>query len=192
RRDYVRTRLLPTRQTTPAEVEAMFAALEREARDDLAAAGISGDAVTLARSLGMRFVGQSWELVVRWPAEATTMRAFDDAFRQAHERRYGHAGDRDVEIVTFRVAGIGAIPKPAPPRRPVGGGVDAARLGERPVTFGAEAPATAVYQRERLPAGAVVTGPAIVDEMGSTTVIPPGWTGAVGAAGELVLERRSL
>jgi N-methylhydantoinase A/oxoprolinase/acetone carboxylase beta subunit len=49
-----------------------------------------------------------------------------------------------------------------------------------------------VYRRERLPAGAPIAGPAVVEEMGSTTVIPPGWSGTVGGWGELALERRSV
>jgi len=51
---------------------------------------------------------------------------------------------------------------------------------------------TAVYERERLPHGARFAGPAIVEEMGATTVVPPAWAGSVGAWGELVLERRTL
>jgi N-methylhydantoinase A len=50
----------------------------------------------------------------------------------------------------------------------------------------------AVHERVRLAADATVIGPAIVEEMGATTVIPPGWVGAVGAWGELVLQRRSV
>jgi N-methylhydantoinase A len=49
-----------------------------------------------------------------------------------------------------------------------------------------------VYERERLPGGVAVDGPAVVEEMGATTVIPPGWTGTVGVWGELTLTRRSL
>jgi N-methylhydantoinase A len=50
----------------------------------------------------------------------------------------------------------------------------------------------AVYARERLPGGATLAGPAVVEEMGATTIVPPGWTASVGDWGELVLERRSL
>ena len=52
--------------------------------------------------------------------------------------------------------------------------------------------APSVAERNRLPGGVALAGPAIVEEMGATTVIPPGWAGAVGAWGELVLTRRSL
>jgi N-methylhydantoinase A len=192
RRDYVRTRLTPTRHVTLAEVEAVFAELERGARADLVAAGIAHDRITLARTLGMRYVGQSWELPVRWPAGTTSVDGLERAFHEAHERRYGHAGDREAEIVNFRVTGIGGVPKPSLARWSAAGTLPAARRRPRRVAFGVEMLDVDVHQRERLPGGASVSGPAIVEEMGSTTVIPPGWTGTVGPWGELVLERRGL
>jgi N-methylhydantoinase A len=192
RRDYVRTRLVRTRRGTFDDVEAGFAGLEREARDDLAAEGIAPEAISLVRTLGMRYVGQSWELVVRWPAGASSMAALEAAFHEAHERRYGHASDGEAEIVNVRVAGIGAVPKPSLPRWSVGGTLSGARRAGRRVYFDGGMTEVPVYLRERLPGGVPVAGPAIVEEMGATTVIPPGWTGTVGTWGELTLERRSL
>jgi N-methylhydantoinase A len=49
-----------------------------------------------------------------------------------------------------------------------------------------------VHERQWLARGVEVSGPAIVEEMGATTVIPPGWTAIVGEWGELLLRRRSL
>ncbi len=192
RHDHVRTRLLPTRRADFAEVQAIFAELEAEARATLAAQGIAEDAVRLGRALGMRYVGQSWELLVRVDEAAASMGALEEAFHRAHERRYGHASGGPAEIVTFRVTAVGVIPKPTLPRWSAAGSVAEARRGERPVYFdGAFAPVP-VYVRERLPAGGRVTGPAIVEEMGSTTVLPPRWHGRVGEWGELVLERSGV
>jgi N-methylhydantoinase A len=191
RRDYVRTRLVRTRRGSDAEVEQVFAELEREAREDLLAEGIAAGDVSLVRGLGMRYVGQSWELVVHWPDEGS-LAGLETAFHRAHERRYGHATDHEAEIVNFRLAGIGAVPKPSLPRWSVAGTVGQAQRAERRVAFGGEAVRVAVYQRDRLPVGVPFVGPAIVEEMGSTTVVPPGWTGTIGSWGELVLERRGL
>jgi N-methylhydantoinase A len=192
RRDYVRTRLTPTRRATLAEVERVFAELEAEARADLAAEGIAPDRLTIVRSLGMRYVGQSWELLVRAPAEAASMAGLEAAFHRAHERRYGHASDGAAEIVNFRLAATGAVPKPSPARWAVTGSVAGARRLERTVHFGGAAARVPVYARARLPAAAAVAGPAVIEEMGATTVVPPGWAATVGEWGELVLARRSL
>jgi len=192
RRDYVRTRLADTRRATLADIETVFAELEREASADLAAEGIPRERISLTRTLGMRYVGQSWELIVRVPPGADSMAVLERAFHEAHERRYGHASDGAAEIVSFRLAAIGAVPKPPPSRWSVAGTLAEARRTERAVRFGGESTMSAVYERPRLPGGVPLAGPAVVEEMGATTVIPPGWTGTVGPWGNLVLERRSL
>ena len=75
-----------------------------------------------------------------------------------------------------------------PPARSEGG-VGAARVGERRAYF---APggfvATSIYDRARLPLGSRVSGPAIVEQADTTTVIPPGWQGQVDGFGHLLLE----
>jgi N-methylhydantoinase A len=192
RRDYVRTRLTHTRQGTLAEVEHVFAELEREARADLESEGIPRERSSVVRTLGMRYVGQSWELIVRVPAGVDSMAGLEAAFYQAHERRYGHASAGAAEIVSFRLAAIGAVPKPSPVRWSVAGTLAEAQRVKRSVHFGGAPLRVPVYERQRLPGGVAVDGPAVVEEMGATTVIPPGWTGTVGAWGELTLTRRSL
>ena len=192
RRDYVRTRLTATRAGDWADAERAFAALEEEARRELVGEGIPPARIALVRSLGMRYVGQSWELLVRVPDGARSMDVVETAFHTAHERRYGHASPGPAEIVNFRLTAIGAVPKAAPRRWTITGALDQARQAERVVSFDGAASSVPVYDRGRLPAGVAVTGPAVVEEMGATTIIPPGWTGAVGEWGELVLERRSL
>jgi N-methylhydantoinase A len=192
RRDYVRTRLTPTRGAALADVEREFAALESQARADLAAEGISPERVSTVRTLGMRYVGQSWELLVRLPAGVESMAGLEAAFRQAHERRYGHASDGAAEIVNFRLTAVGGVPKPEPVRWSVTGTLAAARRIERAVCFGGEAMRVPVYTRAWLPSAVAVPGPAVIEEMGATTVVPPGWTATVGEWGELALTRRSL
>jgi N-methylhydantoinase A len=192
RHDHVRTRLVSTRQGDFAEVEAIFGELEAEARKTLAREGIGPDAVRLLRWLGMRYVGQSWELLVRWPDGAGSMEALEAAFNEAHERRYGHASGGATEIVNFRVTAVGVIAKPTLPRWPAGGRVEDARRGERAVYFDGSFGAVPVYVRDRLPPGGRFAGPAIVEEMGSTTVVPPRWSGEVGEHGEIVLSRSTI
>jgi N-methylhydantoinase A len=192
RRDYVRTRLTRTQSAQFADVEAAFGELEREARSQLATEGIAADRISTIRMLGMRYVGQSWELIVRMPEVAASMSDVEEAFRRAHERRYGHSGPGAIEIVNFRLTAVGAVPKPTLPRWTVGGTVDGARRLVRRLHFGGDWVESPVYRRSALPLGARFAGPAIVEEMGATTVVPPGWSGRVGELGELVLERRSL
>jgi N-methylhydantoinase A len=190
--DHVRTRLVNVRRGDFAEVQAVFAELEAEARATLEREGIRPGDVRLGHALGMRYVGQSWELLVRVPEGADSLAVLEEAFHRAHEHRYGHASGGAAEIVTFRVTAEGVIPKPTLPRWTVTGRVEEARRAERAVYFDGAFRPVPVYVRDRLPGGGRVDGPAIVEEMGATTVVPPDWTGAVGGWGELVLEPRSL
>lgn len=192
RRDYVQTRLLATRGAAFADVVDVFRTLEREATAALAAEGIAPEHISTLRSLGMRYVGQAWELLVRVPDEADSMEDLDEAFHRSHERRYGHRNDGAVEIVNFRLTATGATPKPLLPRPQAVGSVAEALRTERPVHFDGGFVTSPVYARERLARGACLSGPAIVEEMGATTVVPPMWSATVGAWGELILERRGV
>jgi N-methylhydantoinase A len=192
RRDSVQTRLLATRAAAFGDVVDVFATLEQEAATALAAEGIAPDRVSMLRTLGMRYAGQSWELLVRVPEEADSMKALEEAFHRGHERRYGHRNDGAVEIVNFRLTAVGGTPKPSLPRPPDGDSVVEARRTERPVYFDGTFVTSPVYERDRLARGACLTGPAIVEEMGATTVVPPLWSATVGTRGELILERGGL
>jgi N-methylhydantoinase A len=191
RHDQVRTRRLDVRQTPLAEVLATFGEMESEARARLAGEGIAPDDMVTERALGMRYVGQSWELGVRVPDTLDSIDALETLFSQAHERRYGWSHEGPAEVVSFRLTAIGRVAKPSLPTVRADGTPDAARAELRDVYFdGAWLPAP-VYERGRLPAGAPVAGPALVDEMGAVTVVPPGWHGVVGHLGEITLTRSS-
>ena len=139
----------------------------------------------------MRYVGQSWELVVPVASGVDSMRDVERAFPAAHSKRYGHGTDAPAEVVTVRVTATQCTAKPDL-RAAAHDGADsavpaAAPARARPVFFGGAWRDTAVLARPALAAGACVPGPALVEEMGAVTVVPPGWRLEVGAVGELHL-----
>jgi N-methylhydantoinase A len=192
RHDHVRTRLLDVRRAALSDVLAAFDEMERDACAQLRAEGIAPDDIATQRALGMRYVGQSWELAVRLPEAVESMEALEALFRAAHERRYGWSHEGAVEIVTFRVTAIGRVPKPAMPALDGGASVADARVETRDVHFDGDWLPVPVYDRARLPAGGQLDGPALIEEMGAVTVVPPGWRGAVGALAELTLTRSGV
>jgi N-methylhydantoinase A len=112
------------------------------------------------------------------------------AFHAVHERVYGYARTQQpVEFVNFRAVHTFPLPRPVvtPAARATGTLADA-RLGERRAYFGSFLPTT-IYERARLPLGARLEGPAIVEQSDTTTVIPPGVTALVDDAGNLRLRR---
>src|SRR5205814_8026214 len=99
-------------------------------------------------------------------------------FHDAHERLYGYCfrdrPEQEVEWVNLRVTGIGPIARPA--LRPAPPGTGAVPKGSRPVLFDGSFVDTPIYVRSTLGAGDVVTGPAVVEEYGSTVPLHPGFT----------------
>ncbi|MGH7413505.1 MAG: hypothetical protein ACREKJ_04845, partial [Candidatus Rokuibacteriota bacterium] len=82
------------------------------------------------------------------------------------------------------------VPKPAAERHVAPGAtIEAALIERRPVWWEGRPRDCPVWDRERLPEGARLSGPAIVEEFGATTVVPPGWRGAMDELGNLRFER---
>jgi N-methylhydantoinase A len=197
-KDYSQTVMLRADQAGRADsgglagvLETHFRPLEARGRAELVAEGVKPAAVMLSRALDMRYVGQSHELTV-------PVAAGDDciaSFHQAHARRFGHQHpDEPVEIVNVRVVARGALAKPGfPTESPGETDPAAAQVGCKPVYFGPAAPVEArLYQRERLRAGHVISGPAVIFQLDTTTVITPGWQARVDPYGTLVITRRRL
>ena len=190
KQDFVRTRtLLPRRLASFAEIAGELDRLEEEARRSLEAEGVAPEDFSARRALGMRYLGQSWEVDVDVPPGMATVEALEAAFHDTHERRFGHRNDGETEVVSFRLTGIGRAAKPAFGAWDVPGDVAGARIETRAVFFGGRFFDTPVLDRSRLPAGASGAGPAIVEEEGATTVVPPDWRFRVLDSGDLMLER---
>jgi N-methylhydantoinase A len=112
------------------------------------------------------------------------------AFEAVYELRYGGTTTAPIEIVSYRVAAWGLSDKPVlPPVDATGRTLAAAVLGTRTVVFDGAAHPGPVVDRERMPAGEAVAGPAIIEEAGSSTVVPPGWSIELDRVGCLVLRR---
>jgi len=189
RRDYARTRTVNLATASWPELDAVFAEIEAQARRDLLAEGVPPERIVLSRAAGMRYLGQSWELHVELPAAIVSAAGMQAAFADVHDRRFGHRSSGSVEVVNFRLVARGEVDKPEPPPWRTAGTLADAALGPRPVWFDGAWHATPVYNRGRLPAEARFTGPAVIEEGGATTVVPPSWSAAVLEYGELLLER---
>jgi N-methylhydantoinase A len=139
----------------------------------------------------MRYDGQGYDVTV--PLDAAWLAAGDfarlrAAFHAAHRATYGHANESaEIWLKELRAHIVGATPKPhiVPLRPEAAGGGE----GTRPVRlFGHEA-AAQVYERTALGFGRRFAGPAIVNQMDTTTWIPEGWHARVGPSGALALEK---
>jgi N-methylhydantoinase A/oxoprolinase/acetone carboxylase beta subunit len=180
-----------------AALQQRFEELEQQAADQLAHDGVPPDRVLVQRIVDARYLGQGYELRVDAPSGAV-----DDAwvervradFHDVHEREFTRRfEDSDIEIPNIRVRGIGLMPALATPPLEAGGEApdDALRHeGNAWFLVGGtlEHVPTRYYDRAALKAGNRLTGPAIVNQYDSTTVIPPGVGAHVDASGNIVIE----
>ena len=189
RNDYVQTYVRRHDQIAASQVSAIYTELETGAGQALTAEGFAPSEQVFMRSADLRYFGQAYE--VRVPVHDDNPDSVVEAFHAAHESMYGYSfrGDerQTVEWVNLRVTGIGPI------RRPTIAEVPARTEGKpepesvRAVWFEDQPVQTSVYDRGTLLAGDRITGPAIVQEYGSTVPVHPGFTCAVDRWGNLLL-----
>jgi N-methylhydantoinase A len=191
KRDYVRTLYADLGSVDPARVAGMFATMEASGQAMLDAAHVPPERRALPRQADLRYRRQAYELTVPLadgPVTRASLDAAMAAFHAKHELTYGHANRNEpVQLVNLRLTAIGRLPA-LPLARP--GDAAAARVRSRDVWFAACGfVSTPVHWRPGLAEGSVVTGPAIVEAVDSTTVVPPGWTARVDDMGFMRLTR---
>jgi N-methylhydantoinase A len=185
RYDYVRSVFRKLGDVSFDEIEAAYKTMEDEGRAALAASGIEADGVVIERAADMRYVGQEHAVTVDLPLaffESKDRSAIKQQFDELHKVRYGTSAPKEpADLVSLRVTVLGTMKKP--PKHSVAAGTatpDAAAVrAVKPVYFrnhgvdGGWAD-TPVYIRDRLLAGNEITGPALIEEHASTTVVQPG------------------
>ena len=191
RNDYARTSLQKPPDYDLAAVGAVYAELERQAQAWLAAEAVPPNARRVTRLADLRYRHQGFELTVPWPERGLAIEPLLARFHERHRQLYTYAlPEAPVEIVTLRVAAAGRVRRfriPSLERR----GPARARPSRRRVFFaGAGWKTCPCVERDQLGAGAMVTGPAIVEQLDATTVIPPGQRATVDRAGNLVIRAK--
>ena len=198
KRDYVRTLhgtgATPDPQAMAAMIESAFAALEQEGVVMLDRAGIAPERRRFERSVDVRYARQSYELaipVLRRPVDAAMLVEIADAFHARHLATYGHDNRSEpVQIVSVRLAAIGSIPALTIRDTPAAGGSEAVK-SRRELWFRSTGAVEAmVYDRPRLAAGQHVPGPAVIESLESTILVPPAWQARMNQDGFVLLTRR--
>jgi N-methylhydantoinase A len=181
--DYIQSRMTPLAQAAPEDVHAMFTRLETMASEELREDGFAADAIEIQRALDMRYAGQGYEITmpcgdVLGTGALETLRV---QFDEQHRTMFGHsAPEEPVEIVSYRVRGLGRVPPVAMPQfKPTGATLEDALRETRRVRMDGEDVDCPVYQREKLDVGLTLQGPAILDQFDCTTVIYGGQTARV-------------
>ncbi len=199
RHDFVRTINRPLSADSGgldvAALDRAIAETSGQGRELLEKSGVKLEGIATQIELDMSYVGQTHTVAASLPPEAvgklgvaTIQGAFEAAYRQAFGRLLENI---PIRVLTLRVAVIGRRPKlDLALLRPQGGSVQAAQTGERPVWFAGQAHPTRIYNRLELPVGAVIPGPAILEQPDATTWVEPDLAARVDQFGNVVIERK--
>jgi N-methylhydantoinase A len=174
-----------------------LAAVLRELADDagqrLADQGLPRAEQTVGYQVDVRYHGQGFEIPVdvdpAWLDDPdAALQILGERFDAEHDRLFSFLLSVDHELVNARATVTGPKPDVAPVSLPEGDGDPAGALvQDHSIYVGGEQVPAGVYDRAKLRAGDVVTGPAIVTEMDSTTLVLPGHAATVHASGSLLI-----
>jgi N-methylhydantoinase A len=195
--DYIRSDLQPMDGLDPGHVEEAYATLEERAKSELRDEGLGDEQAEFMREMDLRYAGQGYELRIPLdgisaPLDRNGLEAIVERFHERHQAVHGHAArGADVEAVSYRVRAIVAVPKlEITARSPATAEEAPAPAGTRTVSDGKGNQVTAdIWRRADVPPEVAMAGPIIVEQLDSTTVVPPGWSVRCDAYGNLELTR---
>jgi N-methylhydantoinase A len=189
KRDYSRTLYADLASLDPARVGEAIGAMEQAGNEMLHAARVPPQRRALLRQADVRYRRQAYELTVPIAGGEITRATLDDlanAFHARHEQTYGHANRSErVQLVNLRVTALGRQPDLVLTQR---ADRSQARQRDREVWFADTGfTSTPVHWRDGLLPGMQIAGPAIIEAMDSTTVVPPGWQALIDDLGYIRL-----
>jgi N-methylhydantoinase A len=198
RYDVHRSYVIRLSAADPAHLEAIFNEVSGEARARIEELGFAPEEVVTRYEIDMRYLGQAHEVPVEVPPELAermdegAVVTLGALFHEKHLHLFGHdSRQSEVEIMTLSASASGPHEGRGMPEIAAGGRDPApAHKGTRKVYF-EEAGGYVdcdTYERSRLTAGNVVTGPAVIEQMDTTTVLPPGENATVDRFGTLIVE----
>ncbi|MCW4354267.1 hydantoinase/oxoprolinase family protein [Hoyosella sp. YIM 151337] len=162
-------------EADPDEFDSAFAGLEAEATTRLQHEGVEGEDALLQRTVSMRYLGQWRSLTVNCGSGPDGLAEAIERFHEQHEREYSFRRDEvPVQIYQLGLTAIGVTPKPTfVPHDATATPAPAPRETREVYFDGHKWLDTPIYDRTSLPAGTQLSGPAVIDQLDSTTVVPP-------------------
>lgn len=178
RRDYIRTLITRTDQVEPHRLNGIYSDMEEQALQELAAEGVDEGDMAFQRFADMRYMGQEHTVKVPLPNGQITAEAMPDInerFHKLHEQTYTFRLETPVELVNYHVTALGHVKQPEIRKLDGGlGDLSSAQKETRRVNFDELGfHESAIYERDLLPVGVSLRGPAVVEEPASTTVVFP-------------------
>jgi N-methylhydantoinase A len=192
KRDYIQTHFAELEGVDVDEIQRRFKAMEDIAQQEFESQGIPPERIVHERAIDLRYSIQKYELpvpVARRKLAAEDKSVWRRTFDEVHEKHFGsRAEDQKVEIVNYRLTTKVLVPKPELSESALHGEDSAGAIrAHRKAYFDGwyDCP---IYDRQRLLSGNQVRGPAIIEQMDSTTVIHPGQQAEIDRFGNIIIE----
>lgn len=193
RHDYVRTMIQRLDQIELSGLQAMYLEMENQGASQLTKEGFLKKQIELLRKADMRYVGQSYELTIDVSGESidkTVLNDLKNRFHQIHEKNYGYARlGEQIELVNLRLIALGKLPQselvepwPQTDKLPE-------PIAWRDVHFDGQNYRTPIHNRDQIGRDHILAGPTIIEQLDSTTVIPPGYRGCIEPYGNMIIEK---
>ena len=193
--------MLFSNKTNINKLKTAYNGLESTLYSMLKADGFKKEEISLERAADCRYEGQGYELVTPYPnADEISKKDFSEVlannFHAEHEKQYGKSfAEKNIQIVNIRARGRGATAR-----------VKTSNLKKMNITENKAEPCsssgayflsdgkllhleTPRYSRKDLLPGHNILGPAIIDQMDSTTVVLPDWKAAIDQMGNIIISR---
>lgn len=191
--DLSRSRIMLANRENLKDIRRIFTDLKEEGDQLLENEGVPSDMRKYVYSLDCRYENQNYEIsmeIADGQMDDKILSELIEGFHAEHNNSYGYFDrNKNIQLVNYRMGAIGIIDKPTIP------GSDTLVQGDVPVTElrqvryegSREFVETRIIQRDSLKRGTAVEGPAIIEQMDSTCVIPPGWTAYNDRYGNLIV-----
>ena len=191
RHDFVRSYRIPLDEADLADVGDGLRDLAAQGHEALLRDGVAESQINVQHILSLRYLGQSWELDIPVSSAEFLPPEVKELFDEEHLKTYGYnRRGYPLELINLRGVAIGKVQKPLLRWSINGdGGLQGASRERRKVYFDGEFVDCPVYERDLLAPGFQLSGPAIIEETGSVTVVFPGWEMALDEFGNLLMER---
>ena len=192
RRDYIKTLVRQQSKADTGEIVSVWEDLARAGTADIRAEGIPEDKIAVNLVADVRYFGEGHEVQVEIPANLQGSDAVAYMWKQfhtVHDQTFGfnYEGEQDVEVVNLRVQAVGIQHRPAL-KEIASVAKPAQPFGRRQVYWRASGWVDCpLYERTKLATGQRIEGPAIIEEYGSTVVVPASWSLHPDAYGNLIL-----
>ena len=186
--DYVRTYVTETQDANIDKIHELTREMESLGRKQLMREGLPEQRIDIRCSADMRYSGQAFQLEVPVTDE-TTLESMEKTFHERYENVYGYnRREKPVELVYLRAIASGIVDKPVPTIG-AAGMTNGGSKEKREIYFDGRFHSCDIYERSCLDTDTKINGPAVIQEYGSTTVLPPAWQASPDEFGNLHLRR---